>query len=33
MFLQEALGDYYDVAGADGGGNDVDIEDSYSSLC
>lgn len=33
MFHRDASGDYYDVAGADGGGNDVDIEDSYSSLC
>lgn len=33
MFHREALGDYYDVAGADGGGNDVKIDDSYSSLC
>lgn len=33
MFHREALGDYDDVAGADGGGNDVDIEASYSSLC
>ena len=33
MFHREALGDYYDVAWADGGGNDVEIEDSYFSLC
>ena len=33
MFHRDALGDYYDVAGADGGGNDVDIEDILILVC